>query len=158
MSTCRTCYSCRPELGLNFESFGYGLCTQARRKVMSDMTACTLYQERGKIVSVKSNDKKRNTYRDKDGNKMMGMTLPEVLEKPITILAKREYAWGLYEGLAVKVMGDNGNLGIVEITAETPIKALNDSKLPKMPFNAKFVEKTSKNKRKYYTVELIDDG
>lgn len=103
---------------------------------------------------LKSNSEKRNKYRDKDNNVIVGMTLPEVLNKPLTILAKREYTWGLYEGLAVKVRNPEGKLAIVEITADIPIKALCDPKLPKPPYDAKFVQKTSANKKKYYTIEV----
>jgi len=95
-------------------------------------------------------------YKDKDGNSMAGVTLPEVLNRSLTILAKREYTWGQYKGLAVKVSDAEGVVTVIEITAKTPIQALNDPKLPKTPFPAKFVQRTSKNKRKYYTVEVLD--
>lgn len=107
-------------------------------------------------MTLKSTPAKRNTYRDNDDNVMPGVTLPEVLNKPLEVIAKREYTWGKYTGLAVKVKGDNGALAIVEITAKTPIKALNSSKLPKAPYKAMFVERTSKNEQKYYTIQLID--
>lgn len=105
---------------------------------------------------VKSTPEKRNTYKDKDGNLIPGMTLPEVLNKPLTVLAKREYTWGKYTGLAVKVANPEGKLAIVEITAETPIKALNDLSLSKQPYDARFIQKISANGNRYYTIEVLN--
>jgi hypothetical protein len=107
-------------------------------------------------MAVKSTPNKRNTYQDKDGKLIKGVTLPEVVNKPITIHAKREYTWGKYSGMAVKVQGENGKFGIVEITAETPIKALNDPAMPKPPYKGMFIEKTSKTGNKYYTIKLLN--
>ena len=107
-------------------------------------------------MTIKSTPEKRNEYRDADGNLISGYTLQEVLNKPITILAKREYTWGLYTGMAVKCKSEKGLLAIVEITAGTPIKALNMPQMPKPPYLARFVEKTSKANNKYFTVQVLD--
>lgn len=109
-------------------------------------------------MALKSNPSKRNTYKDKDGNLMKGYTLPEVLDKTLTILAKREYVWGLFDGLAVKVKTAKGKLVIIEITAQTPIEALKDPRLPKIPFLGRFIKRTSKSGNDYYTVQAIDPG
>lgn len=156
MPTCRTCYFCIPYKGKSFGLFLWGTCYQAKRKVNANMTACTLHKERGVNVTIKSTPEKRNLYRDKDDNLIQGVILPEVLNKTVIIHAKREYTWGLYTGMAVKVEGENGKLGIVEITAATPIKALNMPDMPKPPYMAMFIEKTSKNKNKYYTIKVLD--
>lgn len=120
------------------------------------MTACSLHRERNTNVALKSTPEKRNQYRDSEDNLIPGYTLPEVLNKPLTILAKREYLWGKFSGLAVKVKSDVGKLAIIEITAETPIKALCMPTMPKPPYHARFVAKTSKNDHEYYTVQLLD--
>lgn len=158
MKTCRDCFFCTPNYKGGVSMFRMGVCYQAQRKVLANMTACNLFEERGKEMPVKSNTEKRNHYRDKDDNVIQGVTLPEVLNEPLTIIAKRDYAWGLYDGLAVKVSRESGELLIVEITAETPIKALCMPQLPKLPFPAKFVQRVSKNKRRYFTIEVLDNA
>ncbi len=105
-------------------------------------------------MALKSNDKKRNVYRDGASNAMKGVSITEVLDKVLLFVEAKKYTWGLYEGIALKVEGDNGRLGVVEITAETPIQALAMPEMPEMPYRAKFVQRTSAKKRKYYTVEL----
>lgn len=154
MNTCRTCFYCVPNYSGGMSRFYKGTCYQANRVVQANMTACSIYEERRDTMVVKSKEGARNTYKDKDGNRIVGVTLPEILDKPLTILAKREYTWGKYEGMAVKVLGANGKMAIVEITAKTPIKALCMSDLPKPPYEAKFVQKTSKDGKKYYTIEV----
>lgn len=109
-------------------------------------------------MPVKSTKEKRNIYKDKDGVLMKGYTLSEVLDKPVEVVAKREYRWGKYEGLAVKVWTANDTFAVIEITAETPIKAFNNPNLPKLPFRAKFVQQVSENNRKYYTIRLLDES
>lgn len=156
MKTCYSCFYCVPKYKGTGHYFKQGTCYQANRRVQANMTACQLYKERKETVPVKSNPKKRNQYRDKDGNLMPGVTIPEILDKPLTILAKRQYVWGLFDGLAVKVKGSNDKLAIIEITADIPIKALCDPHLAKPPFKAKFVQKVSKSKKKYYTIEVLD--
>lgn len=153
MKTCRSCFFCVPCYRGTKGHFKKGSCYQSNRHVCADMTACQLYEERTKTMPVKSNKEKRNKYRDKDNNLIWGMTLSEVVDKPLTILEKREYTWGLYNGLAVKVRSPEGKLGIVEITAEIPILALCDPKFPKLPLDATFVQKMSKNKRRYFTLD-----
>ena len=154
MNTCRTCFFCVPNYKGGLSRFFQGTCYQANRIVQADMSACSIYKERNENVVVKSTPENRNTYVDKDCNRIRGVVIPEVLDRPLTILAKRAYTWGKYTGLAVKVRGTNGKMGIVEITAKIPIKALNDPKLPKPPYEAKFVQKTSASKNKYYTIEV----
>lgn len=156
MKTCRTCFFCVPNYKGGMSRFYQGTCYQANRLVLADMAACSIHKERNENMVVKSTPEKRNTYKDKDGNSMLGMTLPEVVDKILTVIAKREYTWGKYSGLAVKVANTAGKYAVVEITAKTPIKALNDPKLPKPPYDAQFVQKTSANKRKYYTIEVIN--
>lgn len=156
MNTCRDCFFCIPNTGKSFGMFNFGTCYQSKRRVNANMSACAIHKERSLNVAVKSTPKKRNKYKDKDGNLILGVTLSEVLNKTITVLAKREYTWGRYGGMAVKVEGPNGKLAIVEITAETPIKALNMPDMPKAPYKAMFIEKTSKNQKKYYTVKVLD--
>lgn len=156
MDTCRSCYYCTPYQGKSFELFQWGTCYHAKRKVNADMTSCSLYHPRGIKMTIKSTPDKRNQYRDVDDNIIPGYALQEVLDKPLTILAKREYTWGLYPGMAVKVKSEKGMLAIIEITAGTPIKALNMPQMPKPPYFARFVERMSKNNHKYFTVQVLD--
>lgn len=155
MTTCRTCFNCIPRKGHTFQVFSWGTCYLAQAKVMADLTACQYYKQRRNQMPVKSTPAKRNTYRDKDDLLMSGFTLPEVLDKPLTILVKREYTWEKFTGLALKVANAEGKFAIVEITAEIPIKRLTSRKFPKLPVKGKFVKKTSKAGNEYYTFQAV---
>lgn len=149
---CRTCYNLTPHYIEQTSVFHKGTCRYSGRKVLADMTACQYHKERGNDVAIKSNEQKRNKYKDGDGNVMLGMTVPEVLDKTLTILCRREYTWEKYKGLAVKVADNSGNLIIVEITAKLLIKKLCSTKFPDLPVKVMFIERTSKNDRKYFDV------
>lgn len=150
MKVCNTCVSFLAKIDKRAGFVYRGTCWQAKRQVSSRMYGCGLHQERGDSMVTKSNDRKRNVYKDKDGNKMPGVTIPEILDDMVTIIAKREYTWGKYDGLAVKIAREDGSLAIVEVTADLVIKNICHRDFPKLPLDGKFVEKTSKDQKKYF--------
>lgn len=99
----------------------------------------------------KPKEKKRRIYKDKDGLRMEGVSLASVVNETITVLAKREYQFGEYAGLAIKVEQIGTPVCIIESTSRILNNQLVTAKCPKPPFKGHIEKRLSKKNREYYT-------